>query len=681
MITADAPDNTILPINAKAPGIYAACFALLKLPYLVLIYLQVSMKGSYTKLLLFSLSLLFATIVKSEENKNPIPKNADIAHLSQLIDKAWDFMPNNLDSLIYYLEKSKDIVHAPDSEIKADYFNALGIYYFYKGKPTEGIQAFGETLKIDQEKITINQQVVAYNNLGMLLNNIGKTTEAMHNLEKALELDELRENRSGVAKHLYDLSRLHAQSGHNELALNYIQQAIKIQQELDESFRLMRSVNMLGNIYIESHLNDEAAAAYRRSLSLAANQNDTGAMATAYNNISALYSNMDDKFDSTLYYAEKGKALVMQSVNAEFLPILNANIARAYQHAGDNKEALRFFRKTMGSIDQLRSSSLKSEVLLNVANAHKAIAQYDSANYFLDKALLIAESGKFMPLLERVYRSKASIDSIENRLGDYIFHLHKGLAIRDSMQLRSNQARIAELMIINEVELKSAEIEMLMREREWNKTLLLIYFSVSLLIITSLLFVLLYLRNRKTIVQQKLQLQGIEKEQYKAKADKLALEAKLNEEEVERVYLEAELREQEHALNSVKQANMMLVNQSIREKLGPYQFRFSRKKDQDAFIADLNALCNSAERDPLSEFEAMFSQMHSSFFEKIIQVDNSFTRSELQVCALLRMNLPSKEIANMLHLSLSRVDQTRHQIRKKLNLDASQNLTSYLILL
>lgn len=63
---------------------------------------------------------------------------------------------------------------------------------------------------------------------------------------------------------------------------------------------------------------------------------------------------------------------------------------------------------------------------------------------------------------------------------------------------------------------------------------------------------------------------------------------------------------------------MLKMNFLIREKLSPYQYRFARKRDQDAFAADLYALCNEAEHDPLSDFEAMFSPMHSGCFEKLI---------------------------------------------------------------
>ncbi len=47
---------------------------------------------------------------------------------------------------------------------------------------------------------------------------------------------------------------------------------------------------------------------------------------------------------------------------------------------------------------------------------------------------------------------------------------------------------------------------------------------------------------------------------------------------------------------------------------------------------------------------------------------------------LLKMNLPSKEIAPLLGVSSQSVDVSRHRLRKKLNLGSKDNLTDILSL-
>jgi DNA-binding CsgD family transcriptional regulator len=53
--------------------------------------------------------------------------------------------------------------------------------------------------------------------------------------------------------------------------------------------------------------------------------------------------------------------------------------------------------------------------------------------------------------------------------------------------------------------------------------------------------------------------------------------------------------------------------------------------------------------------------------------------SELKLCAYLRMNLSSKEIAQLLNISVRGVEISRYRLRKKLNLATGENLFDYLI--
>ena len=88
-----------------------------------------------------------------------------------------------------------------------------------------------------------------------------------------------------------------------------------------------------------------------------------------------------------------------------------------------------------------------------------------------------------------------------------------------------------------------------------------------------------------------------------------------------------------------------------------------------------------AQRDPLGYFEVSFSCMHSCFFENRLAVSTNLSKAELQICALLRLNLSSKDIARLLNLAVASIDVTRSHIRKKLGLEQNQSLTSYLIMM
>ena len=71
--------------------------------------------------------------------------------------------------------------------------------------------------------------------------------------------------------------------------------------------------------------------------------------------------------------------------------------------------------------------------------------------------------------------------------------------------------------------------------------------------------------------------------------------------------------------------------------------------------------------------------MHSDFLVLLKEKHPTITPHELKLSAYLRMNLSSKEIAQLLNISLRGVEIGRYRLRKKLNLVAEQSLFDYLI--
>jgi DNA-binding CsgD family transcriptional regulator len=78
-------------------------------------------------------------------------------------------------------------------------------------------------------------------------------------------------------------------------------------------------------------------------------------------------------------------------------------------------------------------------------------------------------------------------------------------------------------------------------------------------------------------------------------------------------------------------------------------------------------------------FEANFERAHEQFMKTLKENYPDLTPSDLRLCAFLRMNLSSKEIAPLLGISVRGVENHRYRLRKRLNLDADSNLTEFMI--
>jgi len=88
---------------------------------------------------------------------------------------------------------------------------------------------------------------------------------------------------------------------------------------------------------------------------------------------------------------------------------------------------------------------------------------------------------------------------------------------------------------------------------------------------------------------------------------------------------------------------------------------------------------NMSSHDDWKVFETNFERAHEQFMKSLTDNFDDLTPSDLRLCAFLRMNLSSKEIAPLLGISVRGVENHRYRLRKKLNLEADDNLTDYII--
>jgi len=78
-------------------------------------------------------------------------------------------------------------------------------------------------------------------------------------------------------------------------------------------------------------------------------------------------------------------------------------------------------------------------------------------------------------------------------------------------------------------------------------------------------------------------------------------------------------------------------------------------------------------------FTKHFDKVHSDFLNIIKERHPAITSNELKLCAYLRMNLSTKEIAQFANISVRGVEIGRYRLRKKLQIPTETNLFDYLI--
>lgn len=182
---------------------------------------------------------------------------------------AQSLMPSHMDSAIVLLNEAAPLAQDAEGVRKADYYNMLGIYYWYKNQPEKAIALFRQTMEMQPTKALLPKKAQAANNIGTLFNRLGETDSTRKYLNIALEIDTDRGNQRGIAKTMYDLGMFYFQQDQHELALRYLLEAQKFQRSEQDTFRLIHTFTVIGNVYNHLDSAQKAVDQYRKCAELA----------------------------------------------------------------------------------------------------------------------------------------------------------------------------------------------------------------------------------------------------------------------------------------------------------------------------------------------------------------------------------------------------------------------------
>ncbi|WP_306462536.1 triple tyrosine motif-containing protein [Flavobacterium circumlabens] len=88
---------------------------------------------------------------------------------------------------------------------------------------------------------------------------------------------------------------------------------------------------------------------------------------------------------------------------------------------------------------------------------------------------------------------------------------------------------------------------------------------------------------------------------------------------------------------------------------------------------------NITEEDSWKIFKEAFDSADKDFLKRIKQIHPLLTPNDLRLCAYLRLNLSSKEIAPLFNISVRSVEIKRYRLRKKMDLQHEIGLVEYIL--
>lgn len=205
-----------------------------------------------------------------------------------------------------------------------------------------------------------------------------------------------------------------------------------------------------------------------------------------------------------------------------------------------------------------------------------------------------------------------------------------------------------------------------------------------LLYLIILVLVIMMIRQRiiEKIKQDKLQLR---QKLRRRQEELLRREAEQNEKKLMQLkneQLEQALTQKSRELTSVA-TNIVYKNEllsNLQEELFNVKDRAGNKLSADQ-LQKINKLMDNARSDERDWdiFEKSFNESHENFFKKLKSDYPSLSPNDLKLCAYLRLNMSSKDIASLLNITTRGVEVRRYRLRKKFNLPTEKNLSEFLL--
>ena len=372
-----------------------------------------------------------------------------------------------------------------------------------------------------------------------------------------------------------------------------------------------------------------------------------------FNNRGIMYKDIDSfdlaiqSYDSVIYYAEK--------VNSEYGAMTaGINMGILYNIKREFNRAVPSLEKALDIAYKLDSPIAQADAILGLSEARAGQGLSQLSISLAKEGLVLADS---LSSLEKKLKGNEILASVTEVAypTESINYLKNVQILKDSIFNIDKAKQIDELQTQYETTKKDAEISLLNKNAEIDSTrkkALSIGLILLLVSAVSIIYAILQKRKKeKELAAEKLSSANRElefkKKELTAKALQLARKNEFLHE------LEQEVTE---------------LHSSVDNAVGRTSTKITRMIQRDM-----------VDDESWEQFGKEFSSVHQEFLNRLREQYGKFTKGEMRLISLMRMNMTSKDIASTLGVSDEGIKKARYRLRKKMNLDSSDDIQGIIV--
>lgn len=522
----------------------------------------------------------------------------------------------------------------------------IGVYFNNIDQIDSARTYYNKSLNKFIEIEDIAGQVGVNHGIAILEYSLGEYDSALGLLDKNIGLYQTKLNDSSGLAISYDLKgTINTYKGNHRIALAETLKALKILEKIDKPIRKADALNHLASIEFFLDNYKKANEYNFQALKIYKKFNDKYYEAQVLNDIGNTYFYLDN-YKEAINYLEQS-ILLSREMNVQDIEATSINnLGKTYTKLGQFDKAISNLNQGLILVEKTKSTNKIVEALNNLGMAYNQMNQPEKALSYFNRGILIADTIGVKENQRIGYYNRSLSHEKMNAYKASLYDYRKYKSISDSILNTTKSQQIEELRTIYETEKKEQEIALQKNEIDLLEQKAEINNLQRLLLGVGLLLSLI----------------GFYALRQKMKRNRL---------EKEKVDAELEFKKKElttHALHLAKKNETLESLKQKAEELKEGENGQGYKQLIQTINFDLQDDNN------WENFAKYFEEVHTDFNSTVKNKFPEVTSNELRLMSLLKMNLSSKEIANILNISQEGIKKARYRLRKKLGITTEDSL-------
>ncbi len=455
--------------------------------------------------------------------------------------------------------------------------------------------------------------------------------------------------------------------GNQLKAMEYYSKALEVLELHSISTELYNAYAGVASVLSSQKEFDKSLEYYMKALRLLENTKDKNSLATICKNIGDLY-NKEHRVDEAEKYYNKALSNYKESNSKGGIIITLVNLSDIFRLRGDFDKALKNDLEAYSLSEKSTYERSQFYPLESLGKTYQAKKDFAKSKSYFEKAIAIAQRAKMVEKLMDNYKSLAEVASLMKDFEKAYYYQKLNTLYADSVHSKERINQLAEMEVRFETDRKEKENQLLKKDNDLNK----LYAALALISLVSIISIALLFFNKQRI--------KINNANILTEKEKKLLEVELKNSQLSEAQLKSEIDYKNKELTTYT-LNLIQKNQILEElKSTLEQIRITPTEELSGKIHGLiNSVNFSFHLDrEWDGFKKHFEEVHESFFEKLRTQFPDLSMNDMKLCALLKLNLETKEVSTILGISPDSTKMARHRLRKKLNLSTDQNLSAFL---